>query len=215
MHRCMFFSLCIQVMIIGIDIDEVLSETLDYVLAYHKYQINGLPLKREDMVDYYIPNVPGFSHIEKQDAVRFFTDGMLDPDRGEGLQPVEGARAILEKEKAKGHRLIAITARGPLVQEATMRWIKQYYGELFDEVVFCNYHDPSHPQFTKQEVCHRLGVEIMVDDNLHYARDLAKAGIPVYLLDRPWNQQYDVQLDTGIMKVSSRSAIDFDRIPAI
>ncbi|MDO4713306.1 MAG: hypothetical protein Q4B28_01240 [bacterium] len=201
-------------MIIGVDIDEVLSETLDYVLAYHNYQIKGLPLQRQDMVEYYIPSVPGFEQIEKQDAVSFFTDGMLDPHRGEGLQPVEGARAVLEKAKEAGHRLIAITARGPLVQEATLAWMQEYYGDLFDEVVFCNYHDSSYPQQTKQEVCHNRGVEVMVDDNLHYARDLAKAGIPVYLIDRPWNQQYRPESDLGIKKVVSRAEIDFAVLPA-
>lgn len=42
---------------IGIDIDEVLCETIDYVLAFQNYQIAGIPIKRSDFTDYYIKNI--------------------------------------------------------------------------------------------------------------------------------------------------------------
>ena len=34
----------------------------------------------------------------------------------------------------------------------------------------------------------------MIEDNLDYAIDLAQAGIQVYLLDKPRNQNYDPSL---------------------
>ena len=42
---------------IGIDIDEVLCETIDYVLAFQNYKIAGIPIKRLDFTDYYIKNI--------------------------------------------------------------------------------------------------------------------------------------------------------------
>lgn len=200
-------------MLIGIDIDEVLSETLDFALAYHLDEIQWIPLRREDFVDYYIPNIPGYEHISKTDAVAYFTDSMLyDAEHG-GLLPVKGARDALEAGKKAGHRFVAITARGPKVQEATLRWIEKWYPGIFEQVVFCNYHDDSQPQFTKEEMCHELGVQLMVDDNLHYARALAKASIPVFLIDCPRNQAFDPENDLLITKVEDRSEIDFTKIP--
>ena len=101
-----------------------------------------------------------------------------------------------------------------MVRETTLAWIDQFFPGIFDEVVFCNYHNPAEPQFTKEEICHQKGVAMMVDDNLHYARDLAKAGIPVYLLEKPWNVAYDVETDQKIAKVKDWLAVNFEILPA-
>jgi uncharacterized HAD superfamily protein len=39
-----------------------------------------------------------------------------------------------------------------------------------------------------------LGIEVFIDDSLHNAEDIASIGIPVYLLDAPWNQGETGQL---------------------
>lgn len=54
---------------------------------------------------------------------------------------------------------------------------------------------------------------MMVEDNLHYARDLANARIPVYLLARPRNTSYNTETDHKIKKVKDWSEIDFEMIP--
>lgn len=48
----------------------------------------------------------------------------------------------------------------------------------------------------------------MIEDNLEYAMELANAGIKVYLLDRPWNQDYDPQIHKNIIKVKGWKDID-------
>ena len=111
-------------MIIWVDIDEVIAETLDFVLKFHDYQIAWKPLKREQFSSYYIPNIPGYEHISKEQAVSFFTDGMRYSAEHWGIQPVLWAKEVLEQAKQQGHTLYAITARGPLVQPATEQRIK-------------------------------------------------------------------------------------------
>lgn len=74
---------------IGIDIDEVLSETVDYVLAFQNYTIAGLPIKKSDFTDYYIKNLPGFDHLPVEMTTAFFYDAINQ--LGEGhleLKPV-------------------------------------------------------------------------------------------------------------------------------
>lgn len=41
----------------GIDIDEVKFETIDSVLEFHDYKINGISVTREDMTDYHTHNI--------------------------------------------------------------------------------------------------------------------------------------------------------------
>jgi len=57
--------------IIGIDLDEVLSETVDGVLKFHNYQINGIPAHKEDISDYYIFNIEKYN-LNKEDAIKYF-----------------------------------------------------------------------------------------------------------------------------------------------
>lgn len=198
---------------IGIDIDEVLSETLDCALAYNNYSIEGLPIRREDFSEYSIWLLPKYQHIPKESCVSFFTNAILDARDTDKLAPLAGAREALEKGKKNWHHFVAITARGSLVKETTLAWISQFFPGIFDEVVFCNYHNPDEPQFTKEEICHKIGVTMMVEDNLHYARDLANARIPVYLLARPRNTSYNTETDHKIKKVKDWSEIDFEMIP--
>lgn len=89
-------------MIIWVDIDEVIAETLDFVLKFHDYQIAWKPLKREQFSSYYIPNIPGYEHISKEQAVSFFTDGMRYSAEHWGIQPVLWAKEALEQAKNKG-----------------------------------------------------------------------------------------------------------------
>ena len=47
----------------------------------------------------------------------------------------------------------------------------------------------------------------MVEDDLHYAQELADNGIKVYLLAKPWNAVYHNGTHPNIIKVSSREKI--------
>jgi len=51
----------------------------------------------------------------------------------------------------------------------------------------------------------------MIDDNLEYARAIAKSNIPVFLIDNPRNQEYSPEKDRLITKVKNRSEIHFDK----
>jgi len=48
----------------------------------------------------------------------------------------------------------------------------------------------------------------MIEDNLDYAIEMANAGIKMYLLDKPWNQRFDPEVNKGITKVSSWSELE-------
>ena len=72
--------------IIAVDCDDILSETMDYALAYHHYQFNKKPLHRQDMSDYYLYNIPKYqaSHTQTYD---FFLP-VMSPEHITQIAPV-------------------------------------------------------------------------------------------------------------------------------
>jgi len=50
----------------------------------------------------------------------------------------------------------------------------------------------------------KIGAAVFIEDALHNANKMAEAGIPVLLVDTPWNQ---VSLEPGIYRVYSWSEI--------
>jgi uncharacterized HAD superfamily protein len=80
------------------------------------------------------------------------------------------------------HDLIAITAREPKSAPHTLPLVELLFGDLFAEVHFLG-HTKS-----KGEFCVEHDVAFIVDDALHNMHSVSEKGIPVYLMDRPWNQ---------------------------
>lgn len=74
--------------IIGVDLDEVLSETIDGVLKFHKYQINGIEAHKEDISDYYIFNIEKYK-LTKEDAIKYFRVFLDEAQNSEDIFPVQ------------------------------------------------------------------------------------------------------------------------------
>lgn len=190
--------------IIGIDLDEVLSETVDGVLKFHNYQINGIPAHKEDISDYYIFNIEKYN-LNKEDAIKYFRVFLDEWQRSEDIFPVKWAKEWLERLRQDGWKIIIVTARRIEIKEFTVHRLNQHFLWLWDEILFANHF--SENEISKSELCKQHGIHNMVEDNLDYAIDLANAGIKTYLLDKPWNQKYVKNVYPNINKVSWREEI--------
>lgn len=193
--------------VIGIDLDDVLAETIDYILAFHDYQIWGLPIQRSDIISYHIPSIPGYETITPEIALDYFVSPMLAPDATTALKPVEGSLEKVKEFKAQGWEIQVITARSEPVRAATMAWLEYHFPGLIDGVTLCNHLNPDHPMLNKEDVAVELGAQYMIDDNYCYAKGLVEKGISTFLPDKPWNQQHDPEQDPGIIKIQHRSEI--------
>lgn len=71
----------------GIDIDEVLFETIDQILEYHGYRINNQKITKNDITDYHIYKVKKFN-INKETGVQWFHD-FLQSEEVHKIQPVQ------------------------------------------------------------------------------------------------------------------------------
>ena len=190
--------------IIGIDLDEVLSETVDGVLKFHNYQINGIPAHKEDISDYYIFNIEKYN-LNKEDAIKYFRVFLDEWQRSEDIFPVKWAKEWLERLRQQWWKIIIVTARRIEIKEFTVHRLNEHFLWLWDEILFANHF--SENEISKSELCKQHGIHDMVEDNLDYAIDLANAGIKTYLLDKPWNQKYVKNVYPNINKVFWREEI--------
>lgn len=192
---------------IGIDIDEVLCETLDFALHFSGGKIGGKPLSRKQVSDYYLPNIPWYEDISPEIAVSFFVNAQNSPRALQELQPVQWALEKLTTRKAEWHLLYAITARGEPVREATETRLAKYFPDIFDKIIFCNHYWKEYPTYSKEEIAKQEEIRLFVEDNPKYAIALESLGIKVFLLEKPRNQSFISSDHPRIIKVSGRNEI--------
>ncbi len=88
-----------------------------------------------------------------------------------------------------GNDVFLVTCRGPKTGErtipATEKWLSDW--ELnFNQLIH------SQKRLNKSDACLELGIQLFVEDDPHEARILASNGIETYLLDHPYNRDYDI-----------------------
>lgn len=192
--------------IIWIDLDEVLAESINFILGYHNYKIAGTSLIREDIVDYYIYNISKF-WVSKQEAIEWFRVAMLWDNNLE-IMPVLWALENLSSHKNKGYSFKIVTARqSEILSEYTQKWVEKHYPSIFENILFAN-HKFTSKDITKSELCKQHNIEMMVEDNFDYALDLAENWIFTFLLEKPWNKNFQIH-HLNLKRVSSWEEIVF------
>lgn len=191
--------------IIAVDIDEVLSETVDAVLEVNNHEINWMKITKEEVSSFYFHEIERLN-IWTEEDVKIFDKLWLSEKRRD-VKPVEWAIEKLNELKSEWYKFIIITARREEFREYTEKRVEQNYAWIFDEIVFTNHYMIN--AVPKSEICKQKWIEKMIEDNLDYAIDMANAGVKVYLMDRPWNKQYNPEVHQGIIKVNGWNEINF------
>lgn len=188
----------------GIDLDEVLFETVNQWLIFHGNKINNIFATREDISDYHFYKIEKFN-LSKDTSVDRFRS-FLGSESTNDILPVVWAKEWLERIKAQWNTLIGITWRLAEYESWTDKALKNYYDGLLSKVIYLGaYSDMSSPkvtQRTKSEVCKELGITTMVEDDMYFAQELADNGVKVYLLAKPWNVTQKNGMHPNIIKVS-------------
>lgn len=73
--------------IIAVDLDEVLSETIDQVLEVNNYEINGMKIVKEDVSSYYLHEIERLN-LSIEDSVGLF-DKLWNSDKKWEVKPIE------------------------------------------------------------------------------------------------------------------------------
>ncbi len=169
--------------IIWIDLDEVLSETVEHALMANNYQICWIPIKKEEIKDYYIFRMKEFEWMQ-QETVDFFGDFLLS-EEAKYIKPVNWAYEKLKELKSAWYTLKVVTARRDYLKDRTYEWLEENLPSLISDVHFTNSFSDNH--IKKSEVIKKIWARCMFEDNFDYAYDIASAWVKTFLLEKPWN----------------------------
>ena len=172
-------------MIIGVDADGVLTDMQGF-----NYECGKKFFKKE------IVNPAGYSvkEIFQVGKIAELVYGLqYFPKYCKKYPPRNDAVSVLNKLNSEGHILHEITARKfvtykNIVGKYSQKWFVEWCaknGFKFSSITFCS--EKSGPE-DKYDACKRLGVDIMIDDRPEIVLYLAEKGVPVLMMDAPYNQ---------------------------
>jgi len=172
-------------MIIGVDMDSVLADIIPPMVAFHNEEY-GTNLVSADHSDYNLTKVWNVAEDEVlRRVMRFY-----ESHHFERTQPIRGAVEGITK-LAQLHTLYLITARPVSIEHMTDSWLNKYLPGKFDKVLHTNLvSNKGETKIKKSALCTKHHVEIMIEDCVEYARDIAEAGVPVLLLEARWNRDH-------------------------
>ena len=175
-------------MIIGIDVDDVIADFSGAVLKHLK-QKHGLDLDFEEWTEYMIEESPKFAGISEKilDSMQdiFNSDSALlhfsiSPDAPKVL-----------KDLAERHQIFFITARGrdfKFAKAHTLKWLESH------SIPF----HALHFEHDKHVIAKDLRVDLFIEDSPKNASLLVKEGVPVLLMDKPYNREVRHELITRV-----------------
>jgi uncharacterized HAD superfamily protein len=165
---------------IGVDLDEIISETFPSILKYNN-RVHNIPIN--DM-DFYKYDYWKRMRDDLQPEIKEFYQ-----TEGRDMKPIQGAYESLQQLKNLGYELYVITARSAEFSKQTKDWVNKNFPNIFIEVLFTNAFNKNIKAQSKSDVCKSLGIKIFVEDDPHYIEDCINAGIKVIYLDYPWNRK--------------------------
>ena len=166
--------------VIGIDIDDVLADTLQSFITFHN-QRYGSALLLEQFTSYQWEEALGTSRTETWRRIEeFFAAGGV-----RNIPPIAGAQNVLLQLGVR-HTLIGVTSRAGIFEEVTPDWLEEHFPSLLSAVHY-TMEEPGHRP-GKAQTCLLQKVDVMIEDQALFSMSCAEAGVRVLLLDRPWNR---------------------------
>ncbi len=182
---------------IAVDFDDVLMDFNAGFLASHNHLYNTV-LTYENLIDY--DNWERVYGCDKETMLKRAKDFYHSPEHML-VSPVPGATEAIAK-LSNNYSLQIVTSRPDSVREKTLAWLELHFPKLFHDFHFTNIYagEVGTKPKSKSEVCKEIGALVLIDDALRHATEVATAGIPVLLPDRPWNRQHT---PAGVTRVNT------------
>jgi 5'(3')-deoxyribonucleotidase len=117
---------------IGIDIDDVLSETTRYAISELKKRHNH-HMNFEEVLYFEWPKIEHFP-LDLPTTIEFFREILRDTDAIDRIQPIEHSVSSI-RSLCEDFELHAITARHISTSEATHLWTEKHFGDAFNDRV--------------------------------------------------------------------------------
>ncbi|KAG0232404.1 hypothetical protein BGW42_008195 [Actinomortierella wolfii] len=174
--------------VIAVDLDEVLARTSLAIAEFHN-DTYGTNLTMDDFISYDYTKIWGGTREESILKWREFFDSPYFLK----VEPVEGSLETLKLLKSRRFSLVIVTARQQFVAELTKKFVDRHYPGIFESIYFANHYLTEQERLTfiskpKSAICRDVGAELLIDDSLENAFEVAQEGISVLLFDL--NGQY-------------------------
>ena len=176
---------------IYVDIDDVLSETIECLIDLLE-ETHSRRIAVEDVQHFDLEQSFGLDEQEISDFMdRVHTDEVI-----ESIIPTEGAAEVLADWERSGHRVNLVTGRPPSTNAASRRWLERH---SIAHVSLHHLDKWSRPSWNRTglpalrfEEIPTFEFDFAVEDSLDTAvRLVEEFGIPVALMDRPWNRDLE------------------------
>jgi uncharacterized HAD superfamily protein len=170
-------------MIIAIDIDDVLADTLNYFINYY----NNLYKKNFSRKDFYIYHWWKILGLSKEEFLKIFYQFVAE-NNFKKFSPMRGAQSAINRIK-KEHYLIVVTGRENNLVDATEYWLNRHFPNVFQEIYYtASMLEKKMEAISKTGACWQGGADLMIDDQFLFAKDCATSGLRTLLFDSPWNK---------------------------
>jgi uncharacterized HAD superfamily protein len=171
-------------MIIGVDLDDTLAESLSAFLEFYKEKY-GKIMKLEDFTAYTLNEIIGMPRQDEEKLLEEFDNS----DYFINLRPLQGAVESINKLKQE-HKIIIITSRPGKFREKTEEWIKKNFPGI-DKIIFIREEYQSVCK-EKGQICKEAGVDLFIDDHINNILNCTKFGINTILINYPWNRSAEI-----------------------
>lgn len=171
--------------IIAVDIDDVLTLTVQHILDYsNKHWGTNLTIAE------YHESFPKMWGVPKDVAEVRWHQFLEQGELGK-VKPLPGAMKALQR-LSKRFTLIPLTSRRDHLREMTQGWMDRHMGDGLEPVRTMGIpwgKDPHAWKVTKASTVVELGADYLIDDQLKHCLATAEAGKKAVLFgDYPWNR---------------------------
>ena len=188
---------------IGVDCDEVLSETINELLK--RSPLKEKWIQKSDISSYDIYEVEKV-WLTKEEAIQIFYWFFESPEYYQ-CQPVFWAYEKLYERKQQWYKLFVVTARNKPYEEQTRKRVGTHFPWIFSDYLFMNIYTEN--EIPKSQLCKDKWIQVLIDDSVSNIRDMNSVWMPCFLLDKPWNQWVE---DTQLLhRVYSRDEMDLSQ----
>jgi len=154
--------------VVGVDVDGVLAEQVPPALERIKTKGKGKDLSKSNITDWSF-------QIEDTNISKEIEEFLLDPNFIIEMPVIPGSTSVM-KQLHRTYHIVIVTNRPLETQRTTIDWLKKHF--KFHEFVD-----------TREVGKNKLGIDVLIDDNLDNVKMFASSGGDALLFSQPWNQK--------------------------
>lgn len=186
--------------IAAVDIDDVIVETAPSIIENYN-QRYGTSLT---LTSFYSDDPDIWQTSDIDEAITRVHDYLKSPEYWQVKPTQEAIHAL--RGLSRVYRLVVVTGRARVIEQATEAWIHEELPGIFDDVIHSYYFDVGEP-VSKGDICRRLGAKVLIDDHLGHLEEAARYGVAGLLFgDYPWNQASE--LPKGVKRVHNWQEVE-------